>query len=704
MFGNKELCDRKEMINYTNKFTKLTDKVLKENKEYFLILDEIKKNDIQKLKIKILKDYDLSYEQSHFDLSKIFENHIKEFILNKKEKFSINTNILKNISKQVEIDYLLKKISKTKAQFYNSISSALIYYGIYRENKIVSFQDEDFWKELIKKLYLLNLMNTHLFIDCCNDDKYTLNHPDFNQLPRLIEAKKNIEEKLKEEIDIIDTIVVFKKGQEERIVKKIEKKLSQLHLFNFLRFIFNLYEDNKRKHNIELTIPYKYIVNILVKNISKSKHKNNDKKKIANTLILLNSFISLYQLKENKFDNMHITEHSLVEHLKKQVLYTNFYPIYALKTNTLIDYIEYIVKPSIQEELFFNKFGFSFKDLVDFFQLLDTQTDNIVIFDKGNIQNNELKILELFSINANDVNQNYTSISNLANNRNIFTMNPIIKYKDEFYVIGFKYFKMNFYNTLVEKIRINLDKKVNDKIGKNVEHLVENIFQEKQSNYNYEIFLGDYKISKKIKFESDLILRDDKNITLIEIKNKYLTGKSFSASKENILKDLIFSFVTSQKQLLIHEQNLKNYKSLKFIKDKRELIYENQNIVKISVSTNNWFNIMNNIPQTLLLSLIKLRFNIKEDKTYENKKDFIKANKYLDELQKVITELYKNENFDMRIVLNQTLFLPLELIVDKYNDNNFIECLKSLVGMKMNTDNIMNIYDYCQYLESHNKA
>jgi hypothetical protein len=283
-------------------------------------------------------------------------------------------------------------------------------------------------------------------------------------------------------------------------------------------------------------------------------------------------------------------------------------------------------------------------------------------------------------------------------------MNPIIKYKDEFYVIGFKYFKMNFYNTLVEKIRINLDKKVNDKIGKNVEHLVENIFQEKQSNYNYEIFLGDYKISKKIKFESDLILRDDKNITLIEIKNKYLTGKSFSASKVNILKDLIFSFVTSQKQLLKHEQNLQNYKSLKFIEDKRELIYENQNIVKISVSTNNWFNIMNNIPQTLLLSLIKLRFNIEEDKTYENKKDFIKANKYLDELQEVITELYQNENFDMRIILNQTLFLPLELIVDKYNDNNFIECLKSLVGMKMNTDNIMNIYDYCQYLESHNKA
>ena len=39
------------------------------------------------------------------------------------------------------------------------------------------------------------------------------------------DAKRNIEEKLSEEIEIIDSVVVFKKNQEERIVKKIEKKL-----------------------------------------------------------------------------------------------------------------------------------------------------------------------------------------------------------------------------------------------------------------------------------------------------------------------------------------------------------------------------------------------------------------------------------------------------------------------------------------------
>ncbi|EGR2554618.1 hypothetical protein DX887_02395, partial [Vibrio alginolyticus] len=142
------------------------------------------------------------------------------------------------------------------------------------------------------------------------------------------------------------------------------------------------------------------------------------------------------------------------------------------------------------------------------------------------------------------------------------------------------------------------------------------------------------------------------------------------------------------------------YKEVKFTQDQRELKYENQNIVKISVSTNNWLNIMNNNTRQVILSLVKLRFNIEESKNYDNKADFVKANKCLDELESVINELYESGNVNMNVALNQTLFLPLELIVDKYKDGNFINCLKYLVGMKMNTDNIMNIYDYAMFIIS----
>ena len=67
-------------------------------------------------------------------------------------------------------------------------------------------------------------------------------------------------------------------------------------------------------------------------------------------------------------------------------------------------------------------------------------------------------------------------------------MNPIIQYKNEFYIIGFRYFKMNFYNTLVEKIRKVLDKDINSKIGNNVDIFVEKIFTKIQDKYEYEIF------------------------------------------------------------------------------------------------------------------------------------------------------------------------------------------------------------------------
>jgi len=197
-----------------------------------------------------------------------------------------------------------------------------------------------------------------------------------------------------------------------------------------------------------------------------------------------------------------------------------------------------------------------------------------------------------------------------------------------------------------------------------------------------------------------LALKLDDNIIFIENKNKYLTKHSFAGSDSNTLKDLVLSFGFSQKQLLKHERNLLNHKALKFVNNERVLKYENQNIIKFSISTNNWYSIMNNIPQNLLLSLIRLRFDINQNLKYDDLDSFKKANKYLDNLQSIIEELSENKNFDMRIVLNQTLFLPLELIVEKYQDDNFIDILKRLVGMKMNTDNILNIYDYSQYLDS----
>ncbi len=683
------------MINNTSKFISLIKKVLADNVDYFKNLEKIKTYDLHKMKIQILDDCNIEYKQPYYNLDKIFQNNIIEFIENKKDEFTASITILDDISKQIEIDYHLNKYDKDTAFLYHSVSNALQYYGLYKEQKIMTLSNHRFWEELIKKIYLLNLMNNNLYSTCCDENYYEFNRT----IPNLINAKNMIENTLSEIINIVDGRVLFTKNQEERIVKKIEKKLSSFNLFYFLEYIFEYKNINQNKY--EMNFPYKYIINLLIKNISVSKHKIIDESKIKKMIKLIYSFISLYELTtENQYENMNMTEHNMIDILKKQILYSNFYSINKLQTKTLLSYLDNILYHSVNQKLFLEKFSFSFKELNNFIKLLDIQQNNVIVFEEGNIQNSELKILNLFSVDAKEINKNYAILTKLDKIENIFMMNPILKYKDKFYVIGFQYFKLNFYNSLVEKIKINLDKNINSKIGNNIDIFVENIFKEIQEKYNYEFFSGYYRPPKKENPESDLALKVDDSIILIENKNKYLTNHSFSGDSSSILKDLILSFGYSQKQLLKHERNLIKYKELKF-EDKRVLKYKNQKIVKLSVSTNNWYSIMNLIPKNLLLSLIRIRFDIKKNADYVDIESFEKANKYLDDIQSIIQELSTNKDIDMKVVLSQILFLPLELIVEKYKDNNFIDTLEKLVTIKMNTDKIINIYDYIVFLENH---
>lgn len=681
------------MKNNTQAFIKAIDRMMIENKEYFTILRGLKNENNQALKAKVYNDFNLENKESHFNSLDLFKSLISNYILSCEISYDMDASILRNISAQLEIEYLQNKMKKEDAIFYCSFSDALTHYGIYRGSKLPSFQFVDFWNVLLKMFYVLNLMNNNKYSSRCDDN--FLKIQGYDKLSRLVDAVKNINDKLNEELDIIDGCVSFKQGQEERIVRKIEGKMSRLNLFNALRFIFDIYNDNKNKHKIEITLPYKYIINILIKNISNSNHKSNNKKKICYAIELLTSFISLYQLKEDKFAVAGLSSLNVVEHLTKQVLYSNFYPIYSLKTTTLIDYINNIIQPSIDNDSFVSCFGFSLKDLVDFFRFLDKQKDDVISISNENVFKSDLKILELFSVDANIINKNYSTKSSLLKSENLFAMNPVVKYKNMYYIIGFKYFKLNFYNSLLDKIRKSIDGRINSKIGSNIDLFVEKTFFKIQKNHGYQLYSGNYTPPKKENPESDLLIKTERDLILIENKNKYLTHASFSGSEPNILKDFVLSYVFSQKQLLKHERNLRTYKQIIFTKDQRVVNYDGQNIVKISVSTNNWFNIMIN-PSAIILPIIRnLRFSVKDD---ESDSDFVKANKYLDELNSIIDEFEKNNSLDMPVILNQTVFLPLELLIDKSSDDEFIEILKQLVAVKMNTDNVMNVYDYCKYL------
>ncbi|MEN4799874.1 hypothetical protein [Pantoea agglomerans] len=685
------------MENNTSAFIKLVDEMMSSNEHYFLQLIEMKKNDLN-VKGKVYADYNLKYGGMNVNDWNEFDFLLKEYIVGFNAQDKITKDVLENTTKQLEIDFLSGNITKEKALLYISLSDGINYYGLYKGSGLPSFSNLIFWRDLLKMLYVRNLLNQSYYSSRCDENAYKIEG--FDDLPNLVIAVKLIEEKISEIISFKDGIVCFTEGQEERIVSKIEKKLRSLNLFQGLRLIFSIYENEKRKNRIEKTLPYKYIINMMVKNIAKSNHKISKNEKIINVFELMNAFISLYQLKESRFAIAGISNANLTQYLRKQVLYSNFYPIYPLKNETLIEYIKGIVEPNIKIDMFREKFGFSFNELISFFKFIGMQVSDVLVLEKETISEADAKIVDFFSIDADVINKNYSSMSSLIFNENIFALNPVVKYKRKFYLVGYKYFKLNFYNALLEKIRREFDKEINSKIGGNIDNLVENIFKSLQKKNKFEVFSGRYTPPKKENPESDLLIKSDNDLILIENKNKYLTRVAFSGDEPEILKDFILSFGFSQKQLFNHEKNIRLYKQIKFEKDNKTLQYDGQNIIKISISTNNWYSIMNNPSSLILPAVTGLTFDVEPDSVKKGHKDFMKANKYLDELNALIEGFRNKHPNEINKILTQTVFLPLELIVDKYKDESFITIIKLLISTKMNTDNIMNVYDYCKFLKS----
>lgn len=695
------------MKNNTIVFLNLIKQTLNDNQNYYDLLDKEmeQRNSWPHIREKILKDLNIQCDEANFNdgMNNALTSHIKNYIENYKANEYIDCKILREVSLQFEIDYLLGKLNKTKAEFYCHISEALQSCGIIKNQRLASFNDTIFWKNLIHLLCLLRKAS-HYRHSFYHERTQPLNSK-FHDLNKLVKSKRIVEKYLNEKITIIDGKVIFKEKQEERFINKIEREnLSNLNIISCLGYILKSYELGK-KDTVKPWHPYKYIINIFIKNLSRTTNKPNNQK-IIKTVDLLEAFITLYQLKPTEWETRLISTDNVLNLLKKQVLYSNFYVIpYPVKVNTLTKFIENIIAPCLNENIFKQNTGFNLIELYDFFHTLGRENKEIAYFTEHDCSKVELSILNFFSTNANTVNHNYSTIDNLPNTKNLFDMNPVIKLDNSYLVIGFKYFKMNFYNSLINKIMVKkIDTNITGKIGKQIDVFVEKIFSDIQKNTHYEIFSGEYTPSISEQPESDLLLKLDNEIILIENKNKYLTGLSFSGDKSSILKDLVLSFIHSQKQLFNHLMNLQEKKTITFNETKKQLSYNNENIIKISVSSNNWFNIMTNNTRELLPSIMNLQFDIKDssDKHYiKDNKHYIEANKLINELNNIITDLEKKSPNMMSVYLNQTLFLPLELLVEKHNDTNFIRNLRYLVAMSVSDiSNIMDIYDYINKLHA----
>jgi len=397
------------------------------------------------------------------------------------------------------------------------------------------------------------------------------------------------------------------------------------------------------------------------------------------------------------YESIFIDEKNIEDRLKKQILYSNLYTInYPLKAITVINHINNLLGTTIINKSFEEKFNYTKKELINFLLQTEKYENKIIEIDLKLFEHLE-HIMKFFSIDSKNINTDYLTPLNNAESKNLFLHNPIVKHKNKYYIVGFKYFKMYFYGALVEKIRLQIDKNINTKIGNNIDDYVEHLFNKN----DFDIYTGEYKLSKKEKYECDLVVKLEDKIIFIENKNKALTKNSFSGSSIHILQDFIRAFATSQFQLFRHEKNLIDYKQLVFTNGKT-LDYDNERIIKISLSPNNWYSLMNNVPKSILLALMQLRFTFKPHATTKDIEEFEKTNKDLEKLTDIIMQLDKGYNLES--ILFNSLFIPLELISENDTDKNFIHYVLGLLSMKYDTHNIYDGYNQSKKIKNFQKT
>jgi hypothetical protein len=107
---------------------------------------------------------------------------------------------------------------------------------------------------------------------------------------------------------------------------------------------------------------------------------------------------------------------------------------------------------------------------------------------------------------------------------------------------------------------------------------------------------------------------------------------------------------------------------------------------------------MNNVPKSMLLALMHLRFTFKSNATAKDIVEFERTNKDLEKLTGIIMKLDKG--YDLESILHNSLFIPLELISENDTDKNFIYYVLGLLSMKYDAHNIYDGYNQSKKIKS----
>ena len=368
--------------------------------------------------------------------------------------------------------------------------------------------------------------------------------------------------KLKKDIDYKITFegIEYINSTLKDLQVKLEKRISDVSGNIVLEYLFfdmkknffikstKRYDFVKYKYDCQIKkvtpVPYKYLINLCLKHLNFNNYKSYDfyKNEIEKIIEYSKNILNLIQCYDiNYYSDLVIND---ITELPTLILHQNQFDVMCQPVQYYPDFvndlIEKLLKPEInRKELSQINQPLKMKQFSNIFkELLSLQNNKLI--DKNIIKkiskklsisyNNLISFLDLFSLEKNEVNKDFTEVFEPIN---AFSK-PLIKISNEnYYLLCPLFCSFSFFQYFFEILNKSY-KDFSGNLGNIVEQFMYDLLEEK--NYSYK--RGHYKMGKNIKGECDLVLEDQNNIVFVEIKRKEQINEFEQIDDKKILEQM----------------------------------------------------------------------------------------------------------------------------------------------------------------------
>lgn len=633
------------------------------------LLDEIENdNDEKKSLSKISQKY--RYKKQDELLSQYhFESKIQSSLAS---LIADNDNIqhykkLQKIKKQLLIEFLYKQEKNAKINF---LVIDKILANLNSGKDIIPLDNCDMWDTILEQLILFFT----LYLDqehCSLSEYYIKDCEEYHLVKHLLFFHK--ETKFKK-IRFSDGEVVFPKNTEQQILTLLENRIRNINTISFIDYIVNL---GKRKSYQDK--PLAFLFNLAIKNLffqnRKTKEDLGDFDKIIDFAYHFIGLYDCYPYNEIQYLVLHERYDLLFELLPKMALYVKYYPLRnSVNIGEICLFIKHALFGPLTEQSL-NKIEFEYQDLYNLFGTVSLKMDAEKTFsaffaqDEIGLFGLNANLLNKLSIPSKDVNK-YYSFPNDKNEKIDKTIrySPIVRHNGGYLFPAFAITRNFFFDSILDRSRKQVEK-LDDKIGIQLEDLLLKVF----NSNGREIHRGRYKEKGKDRhygLEADLVIKADGRIFLFECK-KRMPSQSAMCGDHFELFDYFVSTIFKASIQLEKQETLLRQKG-EIIFENSILTYEQEQIYKLIVLPYNLFGFMTKTPLAFLDSLMHYRAEYKG-----NDVNFCSRVKEVnDRAKKLMKQREKIQNFADRMML-----IPLELLISKSADKNFLETLARMTQM-----------------------